>query len=122
MPLFFSSLVQGQILQLLNGQCNRVIEYEPRYEKNRIFAYAKTKTQISFAVTAKLISIFVFATRIVQFFYFLNSKFKASSHIQWLHSPFVSDLVGNPEDRFSQNEAHILNKDKVDCSRRTHKL
>ena len=30
------------------------------------FAYAKTKTQISFAVTAKLISAFVFATRIVQ--------------------------------------------------------
>ena len=30
-----------------------------------VFAYAKTKTQISFAVTAKLISGFVFATRIV---------------------------------------------------------
>ena len=29
-------------------------------------AYAKTKAQISFAVTAKLISAFVFATRIVQ--------------------------------------------------------
>ena len=29
------------------------------------FAYAKTKTQISFAVTAKLISVFVFATQIV---------------------------------------------------------
>ena len=29
--------------------------YEPRYE-NRLFAYAKTKTQISFAVTAKLLS------------------------------------------------------------------
>ena len=38
---------------------------EPRREKNRIFAYAKTKAQISFAVNAKLISAFVFATRIV---------------------------------------------------------
>ena len=36
------------------------------------FAYVKTKTQISFAVTAKLISAFVFATRIVQSLYFLN--------------------------------------------------
>ena len=36
--------------------------YEPRREKNRLFAYAKTKTQISFAITAKLISAFVFAT------------------------------------------------------------
>ena len=29
--------------------------------ENRLFAYAKTKTQISFAVTAKLISALVFA-------------------------------------------------------------
>ena len=35
---------------------------EPCHEKTNIFAYAKTKTQISFAVTAKLISAFVFAT------------------------------------------------------------
>ena len=43
------------------------------------FAYAKTKAQISFAVTAKLISAFVFATRIVQFLFYLNPKFQASS-------------------------------------------
>ena len=43
--------------------------------------------QISFAVTAKLISAFVFATRIVQSFYFLNPKFQASSHLVWLYSP-----------------------------------
>ena len=51
------------------------------------FAYAKTKMQISFAVTAKLISAFVFATRIVQSLYFLNPKFQASSHLLWLCSP-----------------------------------
>ena len=45
---------------------------EPRHEKTGVFAYAKTKTQISFTVTAKLISAFVFATRIVQFLYFLS--------------------------------------------------
>ena len=54
--------------------------------ENRIFAYAKTKTQISFAVTAKLISAFVFATWIVQSLYFLNSKFRASRYPLWLHS------------------------------------
>ena len=42
------------------------------------FAYAKTKAQISFAVTAKLISAFVFATRIVHFLFLLNPKFQAS--------------------------------------------
>ena len=51
------------------------------------FAYAKTKTQISFAVTAKLISAFVFATRKVQSLYFLNPKFQASSRLLWLCSP-----------------------------------
>ena len=59
---------------------------EPRYEKTRPFAYTKTKTQISFAVTAKLISAFVFATKIVQSFYFLNPKFQASSHLLFLCS------------------------------------
>ena len=76
------------------------------------FAYVKTKTQISFAVTAKLIRAFVFATRIVQSFYFLNPKFQASSHLLRLYSLFVSDLVGNPEDRFSDNEAHLKSLDE----------
>ena len=51
------------------------------------FAYAKTKTQISFAVSAKLISTFVFATWIVQSLFYLNTKFQASIHLQWLYSP-----------------------------------
>ena len=43
-------------------------------------------------VTAKLISAFVFATRIVQFLFYLNLKFQASSSfLCWL----VSDLFGN---------------------------
>ena len=37
--------------------------------KLNISAYAKTKAQISSAVTAKLISAFVYATQIVQFLY-----------------------------------------------------
>ena len=58
--------------------------------KPTICIYARTKTQISFAVTAKLISAFVFATRIVQFLFYLNQKFQASSSFR-----FVSDLFGN---------------------------
>ena len=42
---------------------NVALSNEPRH---RIFAYAKTKAQISFAVTSKLISAFVFAIRIAQ--------------------------------------------------------
>ena len=36
--------------------------FELRHEKTNILHMRKTKTQISFAVTAKLISAFVFAT------------------------------------------------------------
>ena len=72
--------------------------------ENRIFAYAKTKGQISFVVNAKLISTFVFPTRIVQSLFFLIPKFQASSHLLWLYSPVC---VGNPEDWFSHNEAQI---------------
>ena len=48
-----------------------------------LVAYAKTKTQISCAVTAQLISAFVFATKIAQSLYFLSPKFPG----------FVSDMV-----------------------------
>ena len=40
-------------------------------QENQQFADAKTKAQISCAVTAQLISAFVFATRIVQFLFFI---------------------------------------------------
>ena len=54
----------------------------------------ENKDTDSFAVTAKLISAFVFATRIVQFLFYLNPKFQASSSFLCLYR-FVSDLFGN---------------------------
>ena len=55
-----------------------------------IIAYAKTKAQISFAVTVKLISAFVFTTRIVQFLFCLNPEFQASSSfLSWYRSVCV---------------------------------
>ena len=73
-PLFFEKVREG------GGQLSLVLG-------KRLFAYAKTKAQISFAVTTKLISAFVFATWIEQSLYFLNPKFQASSHLLWLYSP-----------------------------------
>ena len=78
-------------------------------KKKRLSAYAKTKTQISCAaVTAQLISAFVFATwiHVVQYLFYLNPKFQASSHLLWFFSQVcVAGLVGNPEDRFSCDAA-----------------
>ena len=43
-----------------------------------------------------------------QFLVYLNTKFQASSHLLSLYSLIVVwDLVGNTEDRFSRNEAHL---------------
>ena len=74
--------------------------YMSRVLRNWIFVYAKTKAQISFTVTGKLISAFVFAAGIALFIFFLNPKFQASSFCGCADR-FVLDLVGNPEDRFS---------------------
>ena len=49
------------------------------HEKLQIFAYAETKAQISCAVTAQLISAFIFTSWIVQFLFLLHPKFQASS-------------------------------------------
>ena len=66
---------------MLTSSGARCLIYGPRREKTGFLHMRKTKTQISFAVTAKLISAFVFATRIVQSLYFLSTKFHASSHL-----------------------------------------
>ena len=39
--------------------------------------------------------------------FFLNLKIHVSSHLLWLYSSVVSDLVRNPEDWLSQNKAHL---------------
>ena len=74
---------------------NANIIWASSWEK-RIFAYAKIKPQISCAVTAQLISAIVFhawmlmdvnsliLTPLRKSLFFLNPKFRASSHIQWL--------------------------------------
>ena len=55
-------------------------------------------------VTAKLISIFVFATRIVQFLHFLNPKFPAPNHIL---CPVCDGPGRNPDCWFSHAQAHF---------------
>ena len=80
--------------------------------KNQQSALAKTKAQISFAVTAKLISAFVFATRIVQFLLYLTPEFQASSSFLWLYSLIGVGPVRKPHCRFSHEMAkHLMTED-----------
>ena len=57
---------------------------------------------------AKLISAFVFTTRIVAFLYFLNPKFLAFSLLLHLYRPVCVRPGQNPNCWFSQAQAHIL--------------
>ena len=61
----------------------------------------------SFVVTAKLISAFVFATRIVQFLFYLNLKFQASSCFLCLYRPVCAGPVRRPHCWFSHEAAQI---------------
>ena len=54
------------------------------------------------------ISNFGFAKSTAQSLYFPNLKFQASIHFYSCTAQFVSDLVGNPEDRRSQDMAKLL--------------
>ena len=73
----------GWFSQLLEECLERHHRHISLVMRKPVFAYAKTKTQISFAVTAKLISAFVFASRKIQFLYFLNLKFQPSGYLLW---------------------------------------
>ena len=55
--------------------------------ENQQSTCVKTNTQISCAVTAQLISAFVFASQIVQSLFHLNPKFQASSLLLRLYRP-----------------------------------
>ena len=92
------SLILHNIFYLL---FQKVSPYEPLH-------WTKTKAQISFGVTAKLISAFVFATRKVQSLFFLNPKFQVSSCLLWLYSPVCVIPGRNPNCWFSHAQAHIL--------------
>ena len=54
-----------------------------RAMRKRFFSYAKIKMQVSFAVTEKLISTFVFATRIVQSLCFLNPNYISKISVKY---------------------------------------
>ena len=71
----------------------------------------KDADQLRGTETAKLISAFVFAIRIVQFLYYLNPKFQASSHILWLYSPVCVGPGRKPRRPvFSQRGSYIVDK------------
>ena len=84
--------------------------FEPVHEKtNNLHRWKQRRRSASrlFAVTVKLISAFVFATRIVQSLSYLNTKFQASNHLLWLYKPVCVRPDRNPNCWFSHAQAHF---------------
>ena len=75
----------------------------------------KTKAQISFTVTAQLISAFVSATQTVQFLYFLNPKLPASSCLLCSYSSVCVRPVRKPHCWFSCATAQLLLCSQLSC-------
>ena len=93
--LLFNTYENKRLCSLCS--CNsHIIIMSRRMEKKQQSAQAKTKAPISFALTAELISAFVFSTWIVQFLYFLNPKFPASYHLLRLYRPVCVRPDRNP--------------------------
>ena len=77
--------------------------FEPRHEKTGFSPIQ--------SVTAQLISAFVFDIRIVQFIFYLNTKFQAYGHLHIFNDctgRIVSDLVGNSNCWFSHAVANFI--------------
>ena len=64
-------------------------------------------------VTAKLISAFVFATRLVQLLFYLNPKFQASSSFLRLYRPVCVGPVRKPHCWFSHEVAQFKKKNNL---------
>ena len=76
----------------------------------------KQRRRSAFAVTAKLISAFVFATQIVQSLYYLNPKFQASSHLLWLYRPVCVGPGRKPRRPVFSKRGSYKVASKLNCS------
>ena len=93
-----------------------LVRDERPHQKTKQSAYSKTKAQISFAVTAKLISAFVFATQIEKFLCFLNPKLPASSHFLCMYTSVCVESVWKPHCWFSHDMAQMVSSNSFALS------
>ena len=82
--------------------------FEPPHGKTKICIGENKDADQLRGYSAKLISAFVFATRKVQFLFYLNPKFQASSSFLCLHSSVCVRPVRKPHCWFSHEAAHFL--------------
>ena len=102
-----------RMMNRVNAQVKHVSEIEPCREKTCILHMQKQSRRS----TAQLISALVFATYIVQSFYFINMEFQASSHLLWLWSPVgVRPSRETPKTGFLATGLNWCNGLKIDIT------
>ena len=93
------------------------IPFKPPHRKTNNLHRRKQRCRSASRFSAKLISAFVYATRIVQFLLYLTPKFQASSHLLYLYSPVCVGPVWKPHCWFSHEAVHLF---KQNISGRDH--
>ena len=93
--------------------------FEPPHEKTNNMHIQNQRRRS--AQNAKLISAFVFATRRLQFLYFLNPKFSVSIQLLCLYSPVCVGPVRKQQYWFSHAAAHLFTF-LAHLSRQAHKV
>ena len=78
------------------------LTFEPQHGKTNTLHRRKQRRR-----SAKLISAFVFAIRLVQFLFFLNPNCPASNYLLRLYSPVCVGPGRNPNCWFSYAQAHL---------------
>ena len=101
-------------LMLIFSTFSSTSQHVSRVMRKPTICICENEDAFSFAVTAKLISAFVFATWIVQYLYFLNPKFQASSHLQQLYSLVCVRTGQKPHCWLSHFEAQVYISN-IDC-------
>ena len=93
--------IQANCTGIENFTC--INRFEPPHGKTNNLHRRKQRRRSA----TKLISAFVFATRIVRFLFYLNPKFQASSSFLCLYRPVCVGPVRKPHCWFSHEVAHL---------------
>ena len=83
---FVMHLTERRLSTQQNLDKTAISVYLRRVVRKPAFCICENKDADQLRITAKLINAFVFALWIVQFLFYLNTKFQASSHLLLLYS------------------------------------
>ena len=79
----------------------------PHHKTSNLYMCQNKDTGQLCSVTAQVISAFVFLTQIVQSLFYLNTKFQASSLLEWLYRPVCVRPGPKPKLLVCSCKAHL---------------